>query len=69
MTERLELLIMGLQGYHDKYRGDATRAKGALLMKQAAEALTQQNATIEQLLRETQQQDRTIDELKRKAKA
>lgn len=69
MTEQMEMLIMELRGYHDKYRGDANRAKGAMLAKRAADALVQQDASIESMMNAAWRQDKIIEELTRRLKS
>ena len=64
MTVRMAVLVGELEAYHDLYRGDGDRVKGALMAKRAAEALTKQSEDIEKLEKEVGQLDAAIESMK-----
>ena len=62
MSEEMrEELVKLMRAYHNNYRNDPNRVKGALMMKQAADLIDELSATIEQIRNDRWRQEKTLD--------
>lgn len=59
--ENREELVKLMRAYHNNYRKDPNRVKGALIMKQAADLIDEMSATIEQQQNDRWRQEKTLD--------
>ena len=59
--ENREELVKLMRAYHNNYRNDPNRVKGAIMMKQAADLIDEMSATIEQQRNDRWRQEKTLD--------
>ena len=59
--ENREELVKLMRAYHNNYRNDPNRVKGALMMKQAADLIDEMSATIEQQRNDRWRQEKALD--------
>ena len=59
--ENREELVKLMRAYHNNYRNDPNRVKGALMMKQAADLIDEMSATIEQQRNDRWRQEKHLD--------
>lgn len=59
--ENREELVKLMRAYHNNYRNDPNRVKGALMMRQAADLIDEMSATIEQQRNDRWRQEKALD--------